>query len=146
MNKSAVKAKYVFGQLTLEDIMPMFEETSLIYCHKKNTPYYTAKVYGWYVEKIRTWSQITSDGDYETETEELRNPELHLTDGFINMNRTNGQGRKSLQHLADQEQEGPIFLFDQPVKVKRNEIEIGEYVLTVYWDLNLEQIIQKIDD
>jgi hypothetical protein len=128
--KTAVKAKYVFGELSLRDIMPLFKKASLIYCYNNNSKDYPPEVYNsWHIEKTKTWSNATCDGDCETETEELINPELHLYhyDDFHN-------------------EEGPTFYYNQPVKIKGNQIEIENYVLVVYKELNIENTLQKIDN
>ena len=129
MNKSAVKAKYVFGELSMRDIMPLFKKASLIYCYDNNLEDYPPKEYNsWHVEKRITRTVTTWDGDCETETEELLNPEL------------------TLSHFDDfRDEEGPTFYFNQPVKIKANRIEIDHYVLVLYKDLDIEKIVQKVD-
>lgn len=128
--KSATKAKYVFGQLSLRDIIPILKKTSLIYCYDNNKKDYPPKVYNsWHIEKTKTWSNITCDGDYETETEELTNPEFHL------------------RHYDDfHDEQGPTFYYNQLVKIKENQVEIDNYVLVLHKELNIENILQKIDN
>lgn len=117
--KDSTRAKYVFGQLTIEDLLPAFRKASHFVISRDNFDVtYTC----WHVEK--TFSFTNSDG--ETEEETIDNPEITFSGPY--------------------EEDAPTFAIKDVVEVKdgkivANDVRGNRFELELLRRIDLDKIL-----
>jgi len=117
--KDSTRSKYVFGQLTIEDLLPAFRKASRVAISRDKVE---AMYDSWHVEK--TFSFTNSDG--ETEEETIENPEMTFS--------------------ALYEEDGPTFAIKDLVEVKdgkivANDIRGNRFELELLRKIDLDKIL-----
>lgn len=128
MKREAIHAKFVFNELTLEDLIPVFRKSaSIIVATQEDCA--GGNAYDCWDTIKKTFYVTNSDGETEEEEQD--------DDGeFV---------------LFSEDSEGPTFWLKQKVRLEGNRVwlvddNFQKYTLDFYKDLNLEKMLMPKEE